>query len=236
MRRPIKTSVVILTFNEIEGITALFDKIPVGQVDEVFCVDGGSTDGTVEFLKERGIRVVPQDIHGRGQAFRIGIREAAGNYCVFFGPDGNEDPADILKLLAKLDEGYDMAIASRFLPESRNDEDDRLFKWRAWANRSFTLLARLFWGGKITDTINGFRAVTKDGFEIINVDAHGFAIEFQMSIRALKAGLKVAEIPTIEGDRIGGESTAHSFPTGWKILKILIREIFSGKKVLKKNR
>jgi glycosyltransferase involved in cell wall biosynthesis len=235
MSIPIKTSAVLLTFNEIEGITALYDKIPFDQVDEVFCVDGGSTDGTVEFLKERGIRVIFQDIHGRGQAFRIGIREAAGDHCVFFGPDGNEDPADIPRLLAKLEEGYDMAIASRFMPESRNDEDDKIFKWRAWANRAFTLLARMFWGGKITDTINGFRAITRDAFEVINVDAQGFAIEFQMSIRALKAKLKVTEVPTIEGDRIGGESTAYSLPTGLKILRILISEVFLGKKVLKKS-
>lgn len=224
------STLVILTYNEIEGVTALFDKIPFEAVDEFFVIDGGSTDGTVQFFHERGIKVVPQEIHGRGEAFRIGAREAKGENLVFFGPDGNEDPADIPRLVKLLEDGHDMAIASRFVEDSRNDEDDRLLRFRAWANRAFTRAANFIWEGNITDTINGFRAVKKAAIERLRIDAQGFVIEYQMSIRAMKLGLKVAEIPTIEGDRIGGESTAKSIPTGLKMLKCLLGEIWIGKK------
>jgi len=228
-----KSSLIILTLNEIEGVRALYDRIPFDAADECFVVDGGSVDGTMEFFKERGIRVVPQEIKGRGEAFRIAVREAKGDYLIFFSPDGNEDPSDIPKLIELLTKGYDIAIASRFLPDSRNEEDDLLFPWRAWANRTFTYIANIIWNTNrnyITDTINGYRAIKKEAFNKLNIDAPGFVIEYQMSIRAMKSGLKVVEIPTIEGQRIGGESTAKSIPTGFIFMKHLLREIKNGRK------
>ena len=228
-----KSSLIILTLNEIEGVRTLYDRIPFDTADECFVVDGGSVDGTMEFFKERGIRVVPQEIKGRGEAFRIAVKEAKGDYLIFFSPDGNEDPSDIPKLIELLTKGYDIAIASRFLPDSRNEEDDLLFPWRAWANRTFTYIANIIWNTNrnyITDTINGYRAIKKEAFNKLNIDAPGFVIEYQMSIRAMKSGLKVVEIPTIEGQRIGGESTAKSIPTGFIFIKHLLREIKIGRK------
>jgi glycosyltransferase involved in cell wall biosynthesis len=225
-----KKTLVILTFNEIAGLRALWSKIPVDAVDETFAVDPGSTDGTLDFFREKGVRVIHQEKRGRGEAFRIAAREAAGEALCFFSPDGNEDPSDIPRLLGRIEEGYDLAIASRFLPGSRNDEADAALPLRAIANRGFTLAAGLFFGGRVSDTINGFRAIRRDRFLDLAPDAEGFAIEFQISIRAMKRKLRIAEIPTIEGDRIGGQSTAHSIPTGLKVLRVLLREIWIGRR------
>jgi glycosyltransferase involved in cell wall biosynthesis len=225
-----KKTLVILTFNEIEGLRALWGKIPVAAVDEVFAVDPGSTDGTLDFFRDKGVRVIIQEKRGRGEAFRIAAREASGEALCYFSPDGNEDPQDIPRLLARIEEGYDLAIASRFLPGSRNDEADAALPLRALANRAFTLVAGMFFGGRVTDTINGFRAIRRDRLLQLAPDAEGFAIEFQISIRAMKKKLRIAEIPTIEGDRIGGQSTAYSIPTGLKVLRVLLREIWIGRR------
>lgn len=229
----VETSLIVLTRNEISGLRALINKIPLEKADEVFAVDYRSTDGTVAYFKNHGIRVIKQKKPGRGEAFAIGAATARGRFLIFFSPDGNEDPADIPKLIKLLKDGNDLAIASRFMPGSRNEEDDQLFKFRAWANRGFTLLVKLFWGGKVTDTINGYRAIRRDIFERLNLDATGFAVEFQMTIRALKLGFSIAEIPTREGNRIGGHSTAHAIPTGISFLALLGREILIGKKFTK---
>ena len=223
-------SLILLTLNEIEGLKALVDRLPLQEVDECLAVDGGSTDGSVEFMSSRGIRVVGQSRRGRGQAFRIGAEVARGEQLVFFSPDGNEDPADIVKLFAKLEDGYDMAIGSRFLPGSRNEEDDQLLPLRAWANRAFTWIANRLWnrGPYITDTINGYRGVTKHAFARMRIDADGFVVEYQMSIRAMKLGLKVIEMPTQESNRIGRPSGAKSIPTGIMFLKFLLREARTG--------
>ncbi|MFH2061853.1 MAG: glycosyltransferase family 2 protein [Candidatus Beckwithbacteria bacterium] len=229
MSKKIKTTLVILTRNEITGMKALISKIPLNKVDETFVVDYNSTDGTKEFVKKNKIKLINQIKPGRGEAFRLAIEKSQGDHLVFFSPDGNEDPQDIPKLLKLLAQGFDLAIASRFLPDSRNEEEDQLLKFRAWANQGFTLLANLIWRGKVSDTINGYRAITKKAFNRLNLDGPGYVIEYQMSIRALKLGLKIAEIPTHEGDRIGGESGSKAIPTGLLFLRFLLREVILGK-------
>lgn len=228
----VQTTLVILTRNEIAGLKALIRKIPFETVDEVFAIDYKSTDGTVEFFKKHAIRVVKQQKAGRAEAFRLAAKKSRGKFLVFFSPDGNENPADIPKLVNVLKSGYDLAIASRFVKGSRNEEDDKILKFRAWANMAFTFLVRLFWGGKVADSINGYRAIKKSAFEKLKLDASGFAVEFQMTIRALKLNYKIAEIPTIEGNRIGGKSTSYAIPTGIKFLGYLIREILIGKRFI----
>ncbi len=223
-----KATLVILTRNEIRGVKALIRKIPFEAVDEFFAVDFKSTDGTVEFFKTHQIPVIKQKAPGRGEAFKIAVNKAHGDYLVFFSPDGNENPADIPKLIDLLKNGNDLAIASRFMKNSRNEEDDNAFKFRAWANQLFTLAVNLFWGGRVTDSINGYRAIKKNVFNKLNLDASGFAIEFQMTIRALKLKCKIAEIPTIEGNRIGGKSSSSAIPTGLKFIAYLLREMLIG--------
>jgi glycosyltransferase involved in cell wall biosynthesis len=222
-------SLILLTLNEIDGCRALFEQIPFEAVSEVVVVDGGSTDGTREFLQQKGLRVVGQEVRGRGEAFRVGCRVTSQPMLCYFSPDGNEDPADIPRLLARLDEGFELAIASRFLPASRNEEDSSWFRPRAWVNRTLTWIAnRLFnHSTYVSDTINGYRAITRSGFEQLALTECGFPIEYQMSIRSMKKRFKIAELPTQEGDRVGGESKAKSFPVGWGHLKVLWQELSS---------
>jgi len=219
-----KRSLVLLTFNEIEAAPKVIGDVPFSAAEEVFAVDGGSKDGTIEFLKSKGLRVVVQEERGRGVAFRDGMREAKGEQVVFFSLDGNEDPADIPRLFAKLEEGWDMAIASRMMAGARNEEDDRIFRLRKWVNQAFTLIANLLWnrGPYVTDTINGYRGVRKSAFERMAPDAKGFVVEYQLSIRAMKLELKIAEIPTRENPRAGG---------GVVFLRQLWREILIGRDI-----
>jgi hypothetical protein len=130
--------------------------------------------------------------------------------------------------LKGLKDGNDMVIASRFMKGGKNEDDWHVFRWRKWVSWVFNVLVHLRWGGHITDTINGFRAVRRSKLVEMNPEPTGFDIEFQMSIRALKLGHKVSEIPTIEGDRLGGKSTAYSMPTGRLILKRYLKEFFTG--------
>ncbi len=112
-------ALVLLTLNEVQGLNTLWDQIPVDQFRECFAVDGGSTDGTVEFLTERGIPVVTQPIRGRGVAFRVAAEASSAERLIFFSPDGNEDPADIVRLDDRLIDGARIAIARRSLVKPR---------------------------------------------------------------------------------------------------------------------
>lgn len=223
-------TLVMLTYNEIDGLKQLYGKIPFDCADEVVAVDGGSTDGTREFLEKKKIKILDQQIKGRGEAFRVALRNTKGDILLYYSPDGNEDPADIPMLFAKVEDGCDLAIASRFMKGSRNEEDHLLFKWRAWVNRTFTWVANTLWnkGPYVTDTINGFRALRRSVLTRLNTVEQRFPIEYQISIRSMKLGLNIGEIPTIEGQRIGGKSKAHSFPVGWDHVKVFLGELANG--------
>ncbi len=226
----IKASLIILVKNEIKGLQAVFDKIPVAEIDDVFAIDGQSKDGSREFLEKKGIKVYVQEKLGRAEAFRMAMSIAKYEHIVFFSPDGNEDTKDIVPLLNLLEEGYDMAIASRFMKGGRSDDDDIPVPMRGFGNKGFTIIANILWKGNLTDSINGFRAIKKQVFNELKPDSEGFVIEYQLSIRALKKGYKIKEISTYEGDRIGGSSTARTIPTGLYFIKLLWHEIVVGRK------
>lgn len=232
-----KIGLVVLTLNEIEGVTALFDSLPLDQVDEAFAVDGGSTDGTREFFSKKNFRVLDQASGGRGEAFRMAFAASEVDALIFFSPDGNEDSKDISRFRDYLSEGAAMVIASRMMEGAVNEEDAQIIRFRKWANNSFNWLVNLFWnrGPYITDSINGFRAITRDAWDQIRLDGTGYTIEYQSTIRCLKLRLPVREFPTTEGQRIGGESYAKSIPTGLRFLRLLFSEIAVGTRFLERS-
>ncbi len=230
----LKRALVLLTFNEIEALPKLFDKIPLSAADDVFAVDGGSKDGTVEYLQSKGVRVVGQPRRGRGCAFQVALDSTDAEVLCYYSPDGNEDPDDIPKIFETLEAGgYDLVIASRMCRGAHNEEDEETIKLRKWVNQAFTFLANALWnrGPYITDTINGFRAVRADALRRCACNVDGFVIEYLMSIRMMKLGLRVGEIATYESPRLGGQSTAHSWPTGVEFTKQLIKEVLIGRRV-----
>lgn len=221
-------ALVLLTLNEIEGLRALWSDLPVSEFREVFAVDAGSTDGTREFLAERGVPVVIQPIRGRGVAFRVAAEASHAERLVFFSPDGNEDPADIVRLDDALLAGADLAIARRFGPGAENEEDVHLLRPRAWVNRTLSLVANGLFrtgGEAVWDTINGFRALRRAALLELDTTVKRFPIEYQITIRAMQRGWRIAEVPTREGQRIGGERKASSWPVGVDHLKVLATEL-----------
>ncbi|MFC1705405.1 glycosyltransferase family 2 protein [Planctomycetota bacterium] len=225
-----RLSLTILTYNEITGLRALYDRIPVDAVDEVVAIDGGSTDGTVEFLRSRGVDVYGQDAPGRGEAFRIAFRRTSGDALLFFSPDGNENPGDIPKFRPLLEAGNDMVIATRMVVGAHNEEDVQLFRWRKWANNAFTLMANVSWNRQkfLSDAINGFRAITRDAWQRMVLDGHGYTIEYQSSIRAFKCRMRIAEFPTHESSRLDDRQGSPSINTGVAFLRLYLSELFRG--------
>ena len=221
------SALVLLTLNEIDGLRALWDRLPIGEFAEVFAVDGGSTDGTREFCAEHGVPVVTQPLRGRGVAFRCAAEASRAERLVFFSPDGNEDPDDIVRLDDQLLAGARLAIARRFGPGAVNEEDGESLRLRARVNDTLSRVANgLFSDGpRVYDTINGFRALRREDLLALDTSVKRFPIEFQITIRAMQRGWPIAEVPTKEGARIGGERKAVSWPVGVDHLKVLATEL-----------
>jgi glycosyltransferase involved in cell wall biosynthesis len=231
-----KIALCLLTRNERPCLEIVFPTIPKpgpnAGFDSICAIDGGSTDGTLEFFRQHDVPVISQTSRGRGDAFQTAFRELDSDAYIFFSPDGNESPADLPRFRVLLDQGYDLVIASRMMRGAVNEEDGQLLRFRKWANKGFNVCANLRFRQRgqawITDSINGFRAITRRAAQTLALDAIDYTIEYQMTMRALAHGLKIAEFPTVEGQRVAGETGAPSVQTGLRFIKRLWIESAAG--------
>ena len=102
---------------------------------------------------------------------------------------------------------------------------------RRSGNWFFTKVVQAFYGGRYSDLCYGYNAFWKRVLPDLALDGDGFEIETMMNVRALKAGLKVVEVPSFEKLRIHGESHLRTFPDGWRVLKAIGRELKFGPRV-----
>lgn len=220
--KKLKTTLFVPTLNEIDGMKAIMPRVKKDWVDEILVLDGGSTDGTVEYAKSKGYRVVMQKEKGITNASREGIKAAKGDYIISFSPDGNSVPEAIPALIKKINEGYDMVIGSRYLKGAKSDDDDVV---TAFGNWMFTKMINICFGGKYTDTLVMFRAFRKNIVTELHIDVPRAGLEPILSIRCAKEKLKVTEIPASEPKRIGGKRKMVPILNGWDILRLIFAEL-----------
>jgi hypothetical protein len=100
---------------------------------------------------------------------------------------------------------------------------------RRFGNWGFTMSVRVLFGGSFSDLCYGYNAFWRKVVDGLELDAEGFEVETMMNVRALYHGLRVAEVPSFEEDRVYGESNLRTFPDGWRVLKTILREWVRGR-------
>jgi hypothetical protein len=221
-------TLLIFNRNEIDGLRYIWNMIPFKLFDQVLAIDGQSTDGSYEFLTNSGVRTYEQKKLGRDSAMLEAMELVEGDVIVELSSDGNEDPRTIPMLLREIENGADMVIGSRFARGGQTDDSDDPMKIRRFGNRILTLLINLAWKSSLTDSTNGLRAFTVAAWREMrmNLSSH-FGTEYLMSIRAAKLRLRIAEVPTVEGNRVGGKVQARTTKVGPALLWLVLREMFS---------
>ncbi len=218
-----KVTLLIPTLNEIDGMKVVMPHVKKEWVDEILFLDGGSTDGTVEYAKSKGYRVVMQKEKGITNAVREGLKAARGDLIVSFSPDGNSLPEAIPLLVKKMKEGdYDMVIGSRYMKGAKSEDDDPV---TAFGNWMFTKIINICFGGKYTDTLVMMRAYKKDVVRKMDINIPRAGLEPMLSIHCAKEKLKVTEIPASEPKRIGGKRKMHPLFNGWAIVRLILVEL-----------
>jgi glycosyltransferase involved in cell wall biosynthesis len=218
-----KTTLAILALNEIEGIQVVVPKINPAWVDEIIVVDGGSTDGTIEWCEAHNLRVLRQRRRGYGAGMREVIEIAAGDVVIEFMADGNCDPAAIPKLVSRIAEGYDLVIGSRYVDGATSLDDTWMTRFGNWC---FTRVINVLFGASFSDAMMGFRAYRIAAFKTMEIDEDGLTFPTQGSIEFTKYGYRVAEVGASEPKRIGGVRKAHNFYTGLALLRMIAKEYF----------
>lgn len=236
-----RVTLVIPTLNEIDGVKVILPKIRPEWYDQLIILDGGSTDGTVEYLKENGYEVIFQKGVGLRKGFIENYKNVTGDIIITFSPDGNSVPELIADLAVKIKEGYDMVIVSRYLGRAKSYDDTLI---TGLANRIFTCAISLLFGFRYTDAMVIYRAYRKEIVEKMGIlkprsDFYEKHIgryvswEPQLSIRCAKNRLKISEIPGDEPRRIGDErngilpsSRIRHFRVGLACLALILDELF----------
>lgn len=209
-----KFSLVVLTLNEIEAARVIMPRVDRSLFDQIIFLDGRSTDGTAEWAREQGFEVYVQRERGLRAAYREALPLLRGDVMITFSPDGNSVPEVLPDLVAKMREGWDMVIVSRYLPPAKSEDDDVITRFGNWM---FTTILNVLYRAHYTDAMVMYRAYkvalikqlrldTDDGFTIPErLFRTRVSIEPMLSLRAAKYGLKIAEIPGDEPARLGGQ-------------------------------
>ena len=217
-------SVVIPAHNEqptiADVVRACVDNTP--GLLEVIVVDDGSSDNTSSVARAAGADVLRlENNRGKGFALQRGIDRARGEILLFIDADGQDDPAEIPLLLSAFRPGIDLVLGSRFMGHFRPGAITRM---NYLGTRFITGAVNTLFGIHVTDPLAGFRAVRKNVFESIRLEAKGYDIEVDVLLRVVRNGGGVAEVPASRSARPYGASGLSSAKDGtlilWRALQI----------------
>jgi glycosyltransferase involved in cell wall biosynthesis len=219
-------SVVIPAKNEARNIAWVLQRIP-SFVDEVIVVDGLSADGTLDVAKmiAPDVIVIHEMTPGKGAAMRAGIDAARGDYVVVMDADGSMDPHEIDRFVRQLDAGFDLVKGSRFMQEGGSTDISWL---RNAGNGALVALTNTLYATRFTELCYGYMALRRSTLPRLALDAPGFEIETQIVARAVRAGLRITEVPSWEHPRRNGVSNLNPVRDGLRVLRTILHERFRG--------
>jgi glycosyltransferase involved in cell wall biosynthesis len=223
---PSTVSLIIPALNEAANIEWVLRRIRSGVADEVLLVDGLSLDDTVAIARATmaEIQMVHEHKPGKGAALRAGFAAATGDIIVMLDADGSMDPAEISMFTDAVRSGYDFVKGSRHLPDAGSED----LTWlREFGNKALGTAVNMLYGTKFTDLCYGFMAFRRDCLDALDLTADGFEIETQMVVNAVKAGLRMAEVPSFELMRRSGQSNLRTFRDGQRVLRTLLEARFA---------
>jgi glycosyltransferase involved in cell wall biosynthesis len=218
-------SVVIPAYNEektignvIEETIQIMDSL--GLPYEIIVVDDGSTDRTREVASRYKATVLSNGRNrGKGYTLRKGFQHAQGDIVVTIDADGSHKPKEIPDLINPLFNGADIVAGSRFLGDGKNHTCKLHMLGNHLINTAIMVLTRKL----ITDSQTGLRAFKREFLQKIHLESYGYEIETEITVKSLKNGFKLKEVPISCEKRKYNISRLKILSDGFKILKTILK-------------
>jgi dolichol-phosphate mannosyltransferase len=216
-----KVVAVVPTYNERENIRPLVEALIEASAEiphefEILVVDDNSPDGTQDVIRELqqrypNVRLLSGTKEGLGVAYARGLEyamsELHADIVLHMDADFSHNPADVPRLIAQIDAGYDLVVGSRYIPGGRLSKDwgiTRKLISRV-ANSGIRIIAGI---GAIHDCTGGFRAYRTTVLRRVDLKLapRGYAVLTYLAYNTLMAGAKVTEVPITFANRAEGDS------------------------------
>lgn len=224
-----KLSVIIPVYNEEKTVLTILEKLAkVKAVKEIIAVDDGSSDKTLQILnkfsskriKGKRLEVVHKKNGGKGSAIRLGLTKVTGDYVLIQDADLEYDPADIPALLEPIKKGSaEVVYGSRFLGPHLN-----LLYWHLVGNRFINFVANILYNTTLSDLETCYKLLPTQLFRELDIKAHGFDLEPEITCKILRRGIRIFEVPITYVGRDFSEGKKITWVDGieavWVILKI----------------
>ncbi len=217
-----KISIIIPVYNEVKTIGEVIKRIEAINIDkEIIAVDDGSTDGSLDILNdiasEGRIKLIKHNKNsGKGAAIKTGLKAAEGNIIIIQDADLETDPQDYYELVGPIMEGK-----TRVVFGFRINRNTTNIYW--WGGKMVSFITNLLYGGNVKDVNNGYKVMTRDLWQSLDLKSNHFQICEEITAKLLKRKEKIIQVPTQYFPRTKAQGKKLGFKDGiisvWTLLK-----------------
>lgn len=190
-----KISIIIPVYNEAKTVEEIIKRVEVVNIDkEIIVVDDCSTDGSFDILnnianKGRIKLIKHVKNSGKGAAIKTGLEAAGGDIIIIQDADLETDPQDYYELIKPIMNGETKAVFGY-----RTVKKPTSIYW--WGGRMVSFITQLLYGGSVKDVNNGYKVMTRDLWNSLNLQSNRFQICEEITAKLLKRKEKIIQVPT----------------------------------------
>ena len=220
-------SIIIPCFNEQNTIKEIVTSVKnyINERDEIIVIDDGSTDNTIQILKNDLKDIIDKLIvnHkncGKGYSIRKGILSASREIILIQDADLEYHPSDYEKLLKPIKNGIaDVVYGSRFIG---SNERKVLYFWHTLGNKFLTILSNFFTNLNLTDMEVGYKLFKSEVIKDIEIEENRFGFEPEVTAKIAKKKLRIYEVGVKYFGRKYADGKKITWRDGFSALRCII--------------